>query len=201
MAKVILITSREIDTYVNDLEPLKYSEKYKELFQKNRGFKGFVDKIIGDEDLYEEYSELSDEEKKDVDIVAKYIRNDKSKKFMPGVYKFPTDAATVYLAHEYPFFEQGLEAKCYYLNGLFEMIDLDIAEQTGNEIDIFVHDKDFGWSRGILQTNQKERIYRVCNKCNLLFLRKYVAPSTVILFEHDRDDENYKKVLEIISKL
>ena len=196
MAKVIIITSREIDHYIIDKNNhLDYSNEYQKSFKKGSGI---FEQITDDANLTEDIG---------IDEICAYIIADKTNNiFIPGVFKIERkdDDVVIYLAREYPYHEHNSENKYLYLDGLFEMIYKDLGEDISKyEIVVFSHKEDWSYPSGVLQNNQKRRIITMCTANRWSHLKRFLESQTsaFYLFEHAGYDIYFTKVKNIFNSL
>jgi hypothetical protein len=192
MAKVIIITSREIDDYIIDKKNhLDYSQEYQKSFKKGSGI---FDQITDDTPLTDNIG---------IDEICVHIHADKSDNiFIPGVFKFELGEEIIYFAHEYPYHEHSPKDKYQYLEGLFETIHSDLdGNLSGYTIEVFSHDADWCYASGQLQKNQKSAIIHECNTCHWNYLKSFLLVSEIYLFEHAEYDYYYIEVKNLIKRL
>jgi hypothetical protein len=203
MAKVILLTSREIFDRFNlidntNVEKLSYddSDAYKKVFEKKSDSTGIVSKIFGRRQGMNLYNQLSDEEKKNPDEVAKLVIPDhiggKRGDFTAGVFRYPKNnpederpEIIYYFAKEYPYFEDSYNAKYEYMNALLEMIFLDIKKNVNVSIDsfeIFSHDRDWGEPDDNVSISKNVRM-NIHTSLNSFFDE---FNGKVMVFQHDK---------------
>lgn len=208
MAKVTLITSRDCKEKLDALNiagcrPEKLnSERYNESFklQENEGVVFNLCLVKEQKQKYDALEKIDDYER----ISSLVIPNgSKREAFFYGVYKWvKSEFETIFLASEYPYFEDEWEAKSLYLDGILDVVFSNCKKDDTNlELTVYSHDRDWDYTGdGIIPDWSEFDDVAEENKClkKLIDLAK-IGKANVILFQHKDDSEIYKNMLNMLK--
>lgn len=204
MVKVTLITSRDCKEKLDALKMAGcrleklISDRYNESFklQEEEGIVFNLCCVKGQKQKYDA-SEKDDYEK----IASLVIPNgSKREAFFYGVYKWvKSESETIFLASEYPYFEDEWEAKSLYLDGILNVVFSNCEKDA--ELTAYSHDRDWDFTGDGIKLDVTEFNDVTDTSPDLLKLIGLVreGKANVILFQHKDDSEIYRNMLNMLN--